>query len=1002
MTTPDERTILVTGDWVADWNLARPQNLPDDYSDSSNETQLHHRAGGAWYVTHLIEHVVCRDLTGPAGSAGTKLQVKPLRDPVDATAGLDANGKPNSTLAHAYSIWSKHRKLASDKKEGGVWRIAQFAGCRKSTCWTPPSVHPRRPAASLLVIDDLGLGFSDQPSAVAHVISHAGDGARILLKHGLRSDGTGILAILLGQKLGPRLHVVAAAGALRRRNAALSQALSWDHVLEDIEAEFKSGPSSRDLALCETAVVHFGSAGAAVFRRGKLHRMYFLPDEMEHDWELERPGSSFGTGSILTACVARHLLWPEDYPLFFAVTQALAAQQVAHEEGAGSGDEPEIDLPYGPRGKAADPDKHPAAACIAPPPQPAERKPGEPEPKEPRCVEAVKRFRAAWNPEEIDVWPRAQSPGLQRCRLLTNVTGTSAESLAAKAAEVVVQGVSAALASVPKAVYGRYVTIDRGEIESINEIRRLILEYQKNPTDKRPLSVAVLGAPGSGKSFAIKEVGKAIFGKDKEPMEFNLTQFKSPDDLHRAFHQVRDASIRREIPLVFWDEFDAGDLKWLADFLGPMQDAEFFDGSHKHPFGKCIFVFAGGTCSSFDGFRHWKLPGDESKPTPQDPWHLSFKAVKGPDFISRLRGFIDVKGPNPESPSENTPPGGPSSQPGPSGDSQDGTARALDASESSDSERCPGASRLPGSPTEAGGPTAPPVVTTGPESPDPDATHKERIAHDPAYVLRRALILRSEIERNFPGLLDPETKRADIAPNVLQAFLHLKSYKHGARSLAALLTMSALTNARSFRISALPSSRLRSLHLSRDFVRLLLDPAWSEDLILALAEVGWRGWMGAKQHSPDKTEAQLHGDLRAAWAELSASAKLDNLDPVPRRLLELQRLGYLIVPHPPGSGCIPLTAQEISGVVEEMIDPEHRIWLSRRLAEGWELGSGQQPRRHLRQHPDIKAFQDLEESQKALNRGIITATLEAFGPAGYCLVRKPPEKSTTEEADRTG
>ena len=1002
MDNPHDNTILVTGDWVADGNLARPQNLPDGYFDSSDETQLHHRAGGAWYVAHLIENVFCRDLAIPAGSAGTKLEVKALRNPSDATAGLDEKGKPNSSLAHAYSIWSKHQQLASGKKGEQVWRIAQFVGCRKSTTWKPVLNDPGQSAAPLLVIDDLGLGFSDHADAVAHLTSHAAGKTKLLLKHGLRSDGTGILPRLLAEELGCRLHVVAAASALRRRNAALSQALSWDQVLEDIEAEFRSGPSSRDLALCEMVVVHFGLAGAAVFRRGKLHRMYFLPDEMEHDWELDRPGSSFGTGSILTACLARHLLWPEDYPLFFAVTQALAAQQVAHHEGAGSSGEPDIDLPYGPRDKAADPDVNPAAACIAPPPQPPERKPGEPEPKEPRCVEAVKRFRAAWNPEEIDVWPRSQSPGLQRCRLLTNVTGTSGESLAAKAAEVVVQGVSAALASVPKAVYGKYVTVDRGEIESINEIRRLILEYQKNPTDKRPLSVAVFGAPGSGKSFAIKEVGKAIFGKDKEPMEFNLTQFKSPVDLHRAFHQVRDASIRREIPLVFWDEFDTGDLKWLADFLAPMQDAEFFDGSHRHPFGKCIFVFAGGTCSSFDGFRDWKLPGDESNPTPQHPWHLSFKAVKGPDFISRLRGFIDVKGPNPESPSENTPPGRSGSQPGPFGDSQDGTARALDASESSDSERCPGASGLPVSPTEAGGPTAPPVVTTGPESPDPDATHKERITHDPAYVLRRALILRSEIERNFPSLLDPETKRADIAPNVLQAFLHLKSYKHGARSLAALLTMSALTNARSFRISALPSSRLHSLHLSRDFVSLLLDPAWSADLILALAEVGWRGWMGAKQHSPDKTEAQLHDDLRAAWAELSASAKLDNLDPVPRRLLELQRLGYWIVPHPPGSECIPLTAQEISGVVEKMIDPEHRIWLSRRLAEGWELGSGQQPRRHLRQHPDIKAFEDLEESQKALNRGIIKATLEAFGPAGYCLVRKSPERSTPEEASQPG
>ncbi|HAB18818.1 MAG TPA: hypothetical protein DCE44_20555 [Verrucomicrobiales bacterium] len=849
-------TIFVTGDWVADWNLARPANLPEGYFDGSQQTQLYCRAGGAWYVAHLIERVACRDLTAAT------LTVKALRPQAEFAPGMENNGRPKADLAHAYSVWWKHQRLNSGKEDDQVWRIARFAGCQKSK-WKPLPAAGTIQRASLLVVDDLGLGFSDQPEAVAHVTSHAIEKTPILVKHGLRPDGSGLLPQLLQEKLSERLHVVASANALRRRHAALSSVLSWDQVLEDIEREFKSGPSSRDLARCASVVVHFGLAGAAVFYHGDLHRFIFLPDEMERAWEDERPGNHFGTGSVLTACLARHLIAPEEYPIFFAVTQALAAQRRAHHGGAGTGVELDIDLPYGPRESAADPAKNPAAACIAPP--------QENDKPDAKHLADIKDFRAAWNPNKIIVWPEPSAEGLRRSRLLSNVTGTSPEALRAKAVEVVIQGPKQALASAPKATYGKYLTVDRDEIESINEIRRLILEYKANPKDKRPLSFAVFGAPGSGKSFAVKQLAETLFGKVKEPLEFNLTQIKAPLDLHRAFHQVRDASIRLEIPLVFWDEFDTAGLQWLADFLAPMQDAEFFDGSHKHPFGKCIFVFAGGTSDRFEKFKEWQDHGRESSrvKTQDDAWHPTFCAVKGPDFISRLRGFINVKGPNPTQPSVSR------------------------------------------------------TKQSAPES-------------DPAFVLRRALVLRADLERLFPDLIHPESKRAAIAPNVLHAFLSAERYEHGARSIGALVAMSALAGAKAFTVSALPSEELRELHVSGDFSDHLNAPVWTEELLLALAQAGWLGWKHQKPFSVDVVETTAHRDLVGEWNQLDPRAKMDNTDPVPRRLLELNQLGCAFVPHSGDSDCPPLDAAEKDALIEKLIDPEHRIWLSRRLVEGWE------------------------------------------------------------------
>lgn len=67
-----------------------------------------------------------------------------------------------------------------------------------------------------------------------------------------------------------------------------------------------------------------------------------------------------------------------------------------------------------------------------------------------------------------------------------------------------------------------------------------------------------------------------------------------------------------------------------------MQDGEYtLDGSPL-PIPGAVFVFAGATASSFSEFL------------PQAPEDVHrFQAIKGPDFVSRLKGILDIKGPNP-------------------------------------------------------------------------------------------------------------------------------------------------------------------------------------------------------------------------------------------------------------------------------------------------------------------------------------------------------------------
>ena len=191
---------------------------------------------------------------------------------------------------------------------------------------------------------------------------------------------------------------------------------------------------------------------------------------------------------------------------------------------------------------------------------------------------------------------------------------------------------------------GALKTYDRMEIESFGIIRNALEDY-KNSGDTQPLTIAVFGSPGSGKSFGIKQIAKKLFSKDElESETFNVSQFTDTDDLADAFRWVCSVNEKGKLPLLFLDEFDSADLSgtalgWLKSYLAPMQDGEYYDATGKHTLGKCILVFAGATSPTFHDFQH-----------PEN--YEFFRDQKGPDFVSRVKCFIDIAGPNPRTPDE--------------------------------------------------------------------------------------------------------------------------------------------------------------------------------------------------------------------------------------------------------------------------------------------------------------------------------------------------------------
>ena len=230
--------------------------------------------------------------------------------------------------------------------------------------------------------------------------------------------------------------------------------------------------------------------------------------------------------------------------------------------------------------------------------------------------------------------------------ILNDRTQTSLEDVAYN---YVIYGDDSVLKLIPTAKFRDLVTIDRSEIESYRSIRNLIREFLNSEKPSNPLSIAVFGKPGSGKSFGVTEVAESTAPGKLKRIEFNMSQFRAHDDLISAFHKVRDISLSGNIPLVFFDEFDSdynGNLGWLKYFLAPMQDGKFKEGETIHPIGKSIFVFAGGTCSIFAEFSREKC--NTAKPSDPENNMKIFKDAKGPDFVSRLRGFVNIKGPDGE------------------------------------------------------------------------------------------------------------------------------------------------------------------------------------------------------------------------------------------------------------------------------------------------------------------------------------------------------------------
>ncbi len=592
-------TVLVTGDVTIDWNIAHQSDQlcePNDWTGEAT-SNLNCQFGSAALLADLI-------------TAMTK-QPKNLHSPVKITRPdtpkLSSVSRYDSRYAHSYALWAEY----CDKEPGKDprWRVERFLGldrpAKGARKGKAKAALTNSVKADIIVIDDSNLGFRDKPEKWPKAISNPDpDHTPWVIVKMSTPVADGELWKHLVSNFANKLIAVLTIDDLRQSEIQVSARISWEKTTEELHWELTHNPKINGLTNAAWTIISFGPSGALIIPGHKnieeTPKLLFDALFMEGEWAPGK-GMIIGKTSTLVAGIVHQILLNCDTPDFVAgiqsgVTAMRHLQKIGYDKGKGS--EPRL--------------RFPAKAVVA-------------------------SLNSAENSLSIAELPPRKVNNPSEQSLWTILSESYHNSLEALSERIVLKGTKNTLINVPIGKFGKLVTVDRQEIESLRSIQSLIGEYCTQKKE-RLLSIAVFGPPGSGKSFAVKQIA-SMANPDKiadKILTFNLSQFNHPGELIDAFHQIRDVGLSGKIPLVFWDEFDTkldgNQLGWLRFFLAPMQDGEFQQGQLTHPIGRAIFVFAGGTKPSMEEFEK----------------HEKLEEAKGPDFLSRLKGFLNVLGPNPQ------------------------------------------------------------------------------------------------------------------------------------------------------------------------------------------------------------------------------------------------------------------------------------------------------------------------------------------------------------------
>lgn len=865
-------TVVVAGDVCIDWLSVPVAPLPVAGARATAAEAMNWQLregrhmyavrGGAWLTADFVAQALGEDgqVLGP--------QALPHLEKIS----------PDDVI-HSM-IWLGQRKDGEAK----TWVVERFDGFAGPAGTELPRRRIEIPRddkhAAVVVLDDAGNEFRRReawPSAIQGKAS-----PWVLFK--VRSPLTkGRLWEHLQRFHLKRTIVLLSADDLRLEGANIGKRLSWERTATDAVACLARDPKFKPLGDAAYCIVTLGMEGAVLVKGGTpdASQLWYRPDKAEGQTLAEGQGQMSGLGSIFSACIAAGVAKAApgalDAALSAGIQQGLESMARLLKRG------------FGPVTKGHAP-AYPLDAIDTP--EQANQPPAT------QAESNVKDVELPLLPSALDVKANHK---YRAWRILDSKWQTSKWSLAK---QVVYFGLKKVIPELPVGRFGRLEVIDRSEIESYRGIRNLIREFIRNPKPERPLSLAAFGPPGAGKSFGVKQVASSVAGKDAdiEVIEFNLSQWEEPHYLAQGLHRVRDIALRGKVPLVFFDEFDSRlgshALGWLKYFLAPMQDGVFSDGTSTHQIGEAIFVFAGGTARTFAEFEARQhapkvSKSDAAARTGGCAEHAdadqAAKDAKLPDFLSRLRGHVDVFG------------------------------------------------------------FSPPCDTN---------------------LVRRAVLLRTCLLKKCPALNQSDGPLR-IDERVVRAFLQVPDYRHGARSMEAIIDMSSLEGCTYLDPSHLPPHRQLELHVDgRAFLTLLSPCAELEVDRDVLARKVHDNYVAREMKKP---KAERSTGSLVPWEKLSPLNKTSNYEQVSFYPTILAAAGCTIAKA---------TATRLRDPNFEF-SPEETDRLARMEHERW------MEERRIKQpdHPDLKPWDQLPDGEKEKDLGVIAEIPDVLAHAGLRVVR---------------
>jgi hypothetical protein len=160
-TETDAKTVVVSGDFTLDWNLARGRGLEAQRGVWEPEvgSRLRWQRGGAGLLADLIEGAAAQIRDRAA------YEIRQPDTPRRTGTAADAQiGPEDPRFRHSYASWMPFPFAAKgSEKEKPAWRVAEFLGINRcSTAETAANwarVVNESSSAQLVVLDDADLGF---------------------------------------------------------------------------------------------------------------------------------------------------------------------------------------------------------------------------------------------------------------------------------------------------------------------------------------------------------------------------------------------------------------------------------------------------------------------------------------------------------------------------------------------------------------------------------------------------------------------------------------------------------------------------------------------------------------------------------------------------------------------------------------------------------------------------------------------------------------------------